>query len=66
MRRLSDRALFDGYSRYRSDARPAGMKLADYAKADNYVRYNTGEPHPLDNDGAFLVDYVDPQTGWQM
>eukprot|EP00965_Chrysotila_dentata_P168263 5556834-Pleurochrysis_carterae.AAC.1 len=42
------------------------MKLADYAKADDYKRYNTGEPHPLDGDGAFLVSYVDPETGWQM
>eukprot|EP00965_Chrysotila_dentata_P126330 4175402-Pleurochrysis_carterae.AAC.2 len=37
-----------------------------YAREDAYSRYDTGEPHSLDSDGAVLVGYVDPITRWQM
>eukprot|EP00965_Chrysotila_dentata_P108764 3593105-Pleurochrysis_carterae.AAC.1 len=28
--------------------------------------YNTGEPHPLDDDSTLLDSYVDPATRWTM
>eukprot|EP00965_Chrysotila_dentata_P169670 5600779-Pleurochrysis_carterae.AAC.1 len=65
-KRLAARAKHDGYRRYRADAFPSGANLSDLAKQDDYSRYDTGEPHPLDGDGAILVAYIDPKTQWQM
>eukprot|EP00965_Chrysotila_dentata_P117257 3875219-Pleurochrysis_carterae.AAC.1 len=61
-KRLSARAHYDGYARYRSDARPHGKSLSDYARDDAWTRHDTRKPHPLDGDGAVLIGYVDPIT----
>eukprot|EP00965_Chrysotila_dentata_P177966 5879028-Pleurochrysis_carterae.AAC.1 len=53
-KRLAARAKHDGYRRYRADAFPSGANLPDLARQDDYSRYDTGEPHPLDGDGAIL------------
>eukprot|EP00965_Chrysotila_dentata_P089677 2960449-Pleurochrysis_carterae.AAC.1 len=58
LKRRSKRARYDHYARYDSDALPQGVK--SYAKPDRVSRYDTGEPHPLDGDGAILTSYVDP------
>eukprot|EP00965_Chrysotila_dentata_P073329 2422276-Pleurochrysis_carterae.AAC.1 len=42
------------------------MSLSNYAKENLFSRYNTGEPHPLDDDGALLEQFVDPTTRWTM
>eukprot|EP00965_Chrysotila_dentata_P020579 681700-Pleurochrysis_carterae.AAC.1 len=54
LKRLADRAKHDGYRRYHADAFPSGANLCDLAKEDAYSRYDTGEPHPLDGNGAIL------------
>eukprot|EP00965_Chrysotila_dentata_P097640 3227624-Pleurochrysis_carterae.AAC.1 len=54
LKRLADRARHDGFMRYRADTLPPGVKLCDHAKEDACSRYDTGEPHPLDGDGAIL------------
>eukprot|EP00965_Chrysotila_dentata_P129626 4285357-Pleurochrysis_carterae.AAC.1 len=45
---LVARAHHDGFARYRDAARSPGTTISDCAKDDNYRRYDTGEPHPLD------------------
>eukprot|EP00965_Chrysotila_dentata_P022308 737680-Pleurochrysis_carterae.AAC.2 len=67
LKRVSARARHDGYARYRTDVRPLGSSLSDHAMEDGYSRYDTGEPHPIDGDGSYLVGYyIDRKTGWQM
>eukprot|EP00965_Chrysotila_dentata_P144582 4775750-Pleurochrysis_carterae.AAC.1 len=66
VKRLAKRARYDQYARYRSDVLPSGVPLAKYARDDVYSRYDTGEPHPLDNDGGILTCHVDPVTLWKV
>eukprot|EP00965_Chrysotila_dentata_P185571 6126887-Pleurochrysis_carterae.AAC.1 len=49
MKRLAKRARYNQYARYRADVLPPGVTLAKHARDDEYSRYDTGEPHPLDN-----------------
>eukprot|EP00965_Chrysotila_dentata_P180688 5964022-Pleurochrysis_carterae.AAC.1 len=42
------------------------MSLSNYAKENLYSRYNTGEPHPLDDDSTLLEQFIDPTTRWTM
>eukprot|EP00965_Chrysotila_dentata_P044541 1480648-Pleurochrysis_carterae.AAC.1 len=64
VKRLAKRASYDHYARYSSDVLPQGVSLAKHARDDVYSRYDTGEPHPLDDD-AILTCHVDPVTHWK-
>eukprot|EP00965_Chrysotila_dentata_P179090 5914192-Pleurochrysis_carterae.AAC.1 len=74
IKQLQERAEYDGYMRCRDTPRVTKYSttrlhvggIINIAKADQFARYNTGEPHPYDPDGWVLIGYVDAVTGWQM